>query len=260
MNITLNNRRALVCGASAGIGKAIAESFAKAGAQVILLARGNEALEKVLNGLEGSGHSVVSCDIQDLDQLSKVLTELNETDGAFDIVVNNSGGPPAGKLSEAMAEDFEKAMTRLLLSSHTIVKHCLPAMKTNGFGRIINIISTSVRQPIDNLGVSNTIRAATASWAKTLSREVAPFGITVNNILPGATATDRLEDIIQRTMQRTSKSRADVEAELLAEIPAGRFAKPEEIASAATFLASDQAAYVSGINLSVDGGRTRSFL
>jgi 3-oxoacyl-[acyl-carrier protein] reductase len=151
-------------------------------------------------------------------------------------------------------------MNRLLLSSHEIVKLCLPGMKAQGFGRIINVISTSVRQPLDNLGVSNTIRSATSAWAKTLSREVAEYGVTVNNVLPGATATSRLSSIITNTANRTGRSEDEVRAEMQKEIPMKRFAAPEEIAAGVVFLASEQAAYITGINLTIDGGRTRSLL
>ena len=256
MKIQLVGRTALVCGSSQGIGRAIAKQFAECGATVILAARDASALDSVLRELKGSGHRSLVVDFNDSTSVEYVCSEL--TTQGIDILVNNSGGPAGGSLMSAESHDFVLAMQRLLLSSHVLSRACTGAMKKNQWGRIINIISTSVKQPIDNLGVSNTIRGATASWAKTLSRELAPYGITVNNILPGATLTGRLESIIDNTVAKTGKTKDEVEKSMLSEIPAGRFARAEEIAYATAFLASDYAQYITGTNLTVDGGRTKA--
>ena len=174
----------------------------------------------------------------------------------LDIVVNNSGGPAAGPISQATDEDFTTAFNNHLLTNRLVAELVLPGMKKNQYGRFINITSTSVKIPIPNLGVSNTIRWAVAAWAKTLAAEVAPFGITVNTILPGYTDTDRLHKLMESAANRLEKSATDVENAWQASIPAGRFGKPSEVASAVAFLASPAASYINGVALAVDGGRT----
>lgn len=261
MNISLEGKRALVCGSTQGIGKAIATEFAHCGASLVLIARDQVTLQAVCNDLptiKGVQHSYIVADFNKPESVIQALHESSQSMENIDIVVNNSGGPPGGKILDATPADFLLAMNRLLMVSHVLVQEVVEGMKQRTFGRIINIISTSVRQPIDNLGVSNTIRGATASWAKTLATETAAFGITVNNILPGATATARLDAIIKKNMERTGKSREEVTKDMQREIPAGRFAQPEEIAALATFLASDYAGYITGTSIAVDGGRTRA--
>lgn len=260
MHLNVTGRTVLVCGATDGIGKATALAFANSGAKVVAFARTEQKLTTVLKELSGSGHEMLVADFDDPSHVRSVIHDYLERHGGIDVVVNNSGGPPGGPLAGADPGAFHIAMNRLLLSGHEIVKECLPGMKERQFGRVINIISTSVRQPLDNLGVSNTIRSATSAWAKTLSREVAAFGITVNNVLPGATATQRLSSIIHATAGRTGKTIEEVEREMVSEIPMKRFAKPEEVAHGVVFLASNEAAYITGINLTIDGGRTRSLL
>ena len=260
MNIDLSNRHALVLGASEGIGRAVAFSLASSGATVSICSRRASVLDDLVRQLPGGPHFSLVADMDSPKLLSDLIAEHIAKHGIIDILINNAGGPPAGPLADVVPEDFLKALNRLLISGHMALKECLPGMKQSNYGRIINIISTSVRQPIDNLGVSNTIRAATAAWAKTWSKELAPFGITMNSVLPGATRTGRLDDIIDRSAARSARSKEEVEKVMLAEIPAGRFALPEEIAHAVTFLASEQAAYITGIHLSVDGGRTKSLL
>ena len=171
-------------------------------------------------------------------------------------MVNNTGGPPAGKAHLANSMDFMDAFKQHLINNHILTTACISGMKKRKWGRIINVISTSVKVPLDNLGVSNTIRGAVANWSKTMANELAQFGITVNNILPGATATDRLSNIIKNKAVKSGHSIKEIEKEMLAQIPAGRFANPEEAANAAAFLASDLAAYITGTNVVVDGGRT----
>jgi len=262
MNLTLHKKRALVCGSTQGIGKSIAELFASMGAEVILCARSEESLKAVSSSLpfiDGTKHSYIVADFLNPESLGeKISTFCTTSNKHFDIVINNTGGPAGGPLLAATNQDFLKTFSAHLLCSQQIAQVVVPQMKERNFGRIINIISTSVKQPLDGLGVSNTIRGAMASWAKTLANEVAPFGITVNNVLPGATMTTRLDTIIKKKTSQSSKVEEEVISEMIKEIPTGRFAFPEEIAFAVGFLASDQAAYINGINLPVDGGRLRT--
>jgi 3-oxoacyl-[acyl-carrier protein] reductase len=254
--VSLEGKTALVCGASAGIGAAAAQTLAHLGARVICLARDEKALNQVVGGLKGKGHRVLTCDLSDLSQVkSKVAAELAACGGKIDILVNNSSGPKGGPILDAQPEEFLKAMTQLLLASQTIAQVLVPAMKKNNFGRIINVISTSVRVPIPNLGVSNTIRAATAGWAKTLANEVAPFGITVNSVLPGYTETQRLAALMKAAAEKTGRSEAQVAEEWKKTTPAQRFAHPNEVAAAVGFLASPAAGFITGVALPVDGGR-----
>lgn len=255
----LEGRRALVSGASRGIGRAVAQLLASRGAAVTVLARSEEALEKVVARLDGgeARHGFASVDVTDTAGLQARM-EVLAKEGAFHIVVNNTGGPPGGLASEASAEAYLEAFRQHLIANQTIVQALLPGMKQSGYGRIVNIISTSVKEPIPGLGVSNTIRGAVASWAKTLARELGPDGITVNNVLPGFTRTERLDYIMDGKARSSGKSREQVEADALLTVPLRRFAEPQELAQAVAFLASPAAAYVTGVNLPVDGGRTGS--
>lgn len=261
MALALEGRRALVCGSSQGIGRAIAVHFADQGAEVVLLARSEADLQRLCSQL-GSGqrrrHAYLAVDLGQPDRLQKLLEERLPQLLPIHILVNNTGGPPGGLMYEAAPRQFIQAFTEHLVASQILVQTLLPGMKNERFGRIINIISTSVKQPIPGLGVSNTVRGSVASWAKTLAGELAPFGITVNNILPGATETARLSSIVEAKASRSNKPIEAIVEQMKKEIPVGRFAKPEEIAYAAGFLASDQAAYITGVNLPVDGGRTVS--
>jgi 3-oxoacyl-[acyl-carrier protein] reductase len=257
----LEGRRALVCGSSQGIGRAIAVHFADQGAEVVLLARSEAELQHLysrLDSRQGQRHAYLAADLARPDNLKKLLGERLPQLSPIHILVNNTGGPPGGLLYEAAPREFIEAFAQHLISSQILVQALLPGMKSEGFGRIVNIVSTSVKQPIPGLGVSNTVRGSVALWAKTLARELAPFGITVNNILPGATETARLASIVEAEAGRSNETIESVVEQMQKAIPLGRFAKPEEIAYAAGFLASDQAAYITGINLPVDGGRTMS--
>jgi 3-oxoacyl-[acyl-carrier protein] reductase len=259
MVINLEGKKALVCGGSKGIGRAIALSLAEAGAEVFLLSRSMENMEVVLaemNAISSQHHTGIEADLSNLESIQAALYPYLEAGIVFHVLINNSSGPKPGPAHLANPSEFAEAFTQHLISAQVLLQLVLPGMKASGFGRIINVISTSVKQPLKNLGVSNTIRGAVANWAKTLSSELAPFGITVNNVLPGATATDRLEQIIRIKSVQTGKSIEETVMEMYAEIPAARFALPEEIANAVCFLASSQAAYINGINLPVDGGRT----
>ncbi len=258
MEIDLKGLNAWVGGGSKGIGYASAYMLASAGASVILVARNEDDLKAACNRLplkEGVHHEYRVVDYTDtaalLDTVSHVASEKT-----IHILVNNSGGPAAGPAYMAKPEAYLEAFQQHLIAQQILVQTLLPGMKKASFGRIINIISTSVKQPLHGLGVSNTIRGAVANWSKTLSLELAAWGITVNNVLPGATATERLESIIRTSAAKHQISIEEAEKNMKASIPAGRFANPEEVAAAVVFLASRQAAYINGINVPVDGGRT----
>lgn len=261
MNLDLTGRHALVCGASQGIGRASAIALAELGADVTVLARSRAGLEAVLAEMprrhDAQRHGLLVADMADAAPLGERLQALASAH-AVHILVNNSAGPPGGSAHAASADAFLATFQQHLIGGHVAVQALLPGMREAGYGRVINVISTSVKEPIRNLGVSNTIRGAVASWAKTLAGELGGFGITVNNVLPGYTRTQRLEQILAERSAATGKSPAEIGAAMLATVPAGRFAEAAEIANAVAFLASPAAAYVNGINLPVDGGRTLS--
>ncbi len=257
----LHGRYALVCGSTQGIGRAIAERFAAAGACVTLLARNPERLEDVRRQLAtpaAQQHDVLVADFSDPDTVARVVhRHLATTGRRYHILVHNTGGPPPGKLVETPVESFQLAFRQHVWTAHLLMQALLPGMRAEGYGRILLILSTSVRQPLENLGVSNTVRAALASWMKTLSGEVAPWGITVNAILPGSIRTRRLEALWEYQAQQLGISPQEVAAHALAQIPAGRFGEPAEVAELALFLASPAAGYITGVSIPVDGGRTR---
>jgi len=260
MDLDLTGKHALVCGASQGIGKAAAQALAAHGAAVTLVARDAAALAAVratLPTAHGQRHDFLSADFDRPDGLRALLATALPTLPPVAILVNNSGGPAGGPAAAASTDEYLETFTRHLLCNQILVQAVLPAMRAARWGRIVNVISTSVKEPIKGLGVSNTTRGAVASWAKTLSHELGPDNVTVNNVLPGFTRTRRLEDVFASRMARTGATRAAVEAEALAEIPLGRFAEPHEIADAILFLCSPAAGYVSGVSLAVDGGRIR---
>ncbi|WP_299227140.1 SDR family oxidoreductase [uncultured Psychroserpens sp.] len=259
MNLQLNNKYALVCGSTAGIGKATALALAEEGTIVTLIARNEDKLKTTLAELpQHRNHDYIVADFSNpLELREKVNDYINKHHG-FHILVNNTGGPKGGPVFSAKVEEFENAFTQHLKCNHVLVQAIVPFMKTEGYGRIINVISTSVKQPLDGLGVSNTIRGAVANWSKTLANELGQFGITVNNVLPGATGTERLTEIIKNKSAKTGKTENEATNAMKSAVPAKRFAKPEELAYAITFLASECAAYINGINLPVDGGRTKS--
>ncbi|MBK7337373.1 MAG: SDR family oxidoreductase [Saprospirales bacterium] len=260
MDINLLHKNALVSGGSKGIGRAIAIELSQLGANVTLVARDANRLALALGELDrsrGQQHEFLVADFTDPHDLHRKVTGVS-SEKPIHILINNTGGPPGGPIMEADSAAFLSAFNNHLICNHLLVQVLSRGMIQDGYGRIINIISTSVKQPLDNLGVSNTIRAAVANWAKTLANELGPYGITVNNILPGATHTDRLQDLVLSKSQKTGLSVEEIMQEMKLEIPLGRFASPAEVAAAAGFLASPAAAYISGINLPVDGGRTRS--
>lgn len=260
IQMNFEGKRALICGASRGIGRAIALALAENGCTLTILARDPVALNALLVILPRpvqQTHDSCALDLSDLEELKQRMDQLSVKND-YQILVNNTGGPPSGRLEIAAIPAFELALRQHLMASHTIVQAVVPGMRKCGYGRIINILSTSVKQPLDHLGVSNTVRAAMANWAKTLANELAIDGITVNNILPGATSTDRLKSLIKNESQAQFISMEQIEERMIKHIPMGRFAGPEEIAYAALFLASPLASYITGINIPVDGGRTKS--
>lgn len=259
MNLNLNNKNALVCGSSQGIGKATALALAKEGANVTLVARNRDKLKAVLAELpKDRSHNYIVADFSNPRALQEQVIKFVEKNYGFHILINNTGGPRPGDILNASLTEFETGFTQHLKCNHLLAQATVPFMKSEGFGRIINIISTSVKEPIEGLGVSNTIRGAVANWSKTLSQELAPFDITVNNVLPGFTETERLTDIIKIKANIENVSIEDMTKTMKSYTPAKRFASPLEVANAITFLASDAASYINGINLPVDGGRTKS--
>ena len=260
MDLDLTGKHALVCGASQGIGRAAAHALAAHGATVTLVARSAATLESAraaLPAAQGQAHAALVADFDRPEALRAALAQTLPSRPPVAILVNNSGGPAGGPAAAAATDEYLATFSRHLVCGQILVQAVLPAMRAARWGRIVNVISTSVKEPIKGLGVSNTTRGAVAAWAKTLSHELGPDNITVNNVLPGFTRTGRLDEVFEARRARSGATRAAVEAEALAEIPLGRFAEPAEIADAVLFLCSPAAGYVSGVSLPVDGGRLR---
>lgn len=258
MDLSLNGLHALVGGASRGIGRATALELALNGASVTCISRNQQELIAVVESLEssaGQDHQYIVGDANEPAALAAQVSELAAR-RAINIFINNTGGPPEGTAHAASTIEYQCAFTQHLLCSQAILHALLPGMRKSGYGRIVNVISTSVKQPIPGLGVSNTIRGAVANWAKTLAFELGPDGITVNNVLPGFTQTDRLDEILRNRSGQTGQSLAAVAEEMCKTVPLRRFGLPSETAAAIVFLASSAAAYINGVNLPVDGGRT----
>ena len=259
MNLSLTNKNALVCGSTAGIGKAAAIALSNEGVNVTLVARNEDKLKDVLSKLSTKGkHNYIVVDFSNPIELKEKVSAFISKHYGFHILVNNTGGPRSGEILNATLEQFETTFTQHLKCNHVLVQTLVPFMKKEGFGRIINVISTSVKEPIPGLGVSNTIRGAVGNWSKTLSVELGEFGITVNNILPGFTETERLNEIVKVKAQKEGRTEKVMAEIMKSYAPAKRFAKPEETANAIVFLASEAASYINGVNLPVDGGRTKS--
>lgn len=261
MNIQLKGKTAIVCGSTQGIGRAIAKELATLGANVILFARNIDSMNTVIDLLDtsqGQEHDHIVADFENSEAVKEAITDYVQSATAMHILVNNSGGPAPGLAIDASPEDFIKAFSQHLICNQHIVQAVVPKMKNENYGRIINVISTSVRTPIPGLGVSNTTRGAVASWAKTLSNELGPYGITVNNILPGLTNTGRLESLIQSMATDRGISFEALVGEMKQSIPARRFADPSETAALAGFLASPSAAFINGESIRIDGGASPS--
>ncbi len=260
MNLSLEGKYAVVCGSTQGIGLAIAEELALLGANCTLVARNEEALKAAVHTLDTAlrqQHGYLVADFSKPDEVKRIIED-HVAKNPVNILINNTGGPAAGPVTEATEEAFLNTFNQHLICNHILAKACIPSMKKEGYGRIVNIISTSVKIPLKNLGVSNTIRGAVASWAKTLSNEVGQFNITVNNVLPGFTITQRLTAIIENTAKRGNTVVDIVQENMKEEVPMKRFADASEVAAVAAFLASPAASYVNGVSIPVDGGRTGS--
>src|SRR5688572_15303693 len=259
MNLDLQGKTAIVCGASQGIGKAAAIELSLLGANVTLIARDEQKLKQTWSELHHGHqlHHYISADFSNPVDVKKKIDEF-VSKHTVHILVNNTGGPPGVQAIDANPEDFLKAFSNHLICNQILTQAVVPGMKRDKYGRIINIISTSVKVPLRGLGVSNTIRVAVANWSKTLSLELGPFGITVNNVLPGATMTGRLESILNTNAQKKGITLEEAKQDMIKEIPLGRIAEPSEVAAAIAFLASPAASYINGINVPVDGGRTGS--
>ena len=258
MDLNLTGKTALVCGSTQGLGYASAVELSRLGAHIILMARNEEKLKAAVESLPvipGQQHEYLVADFQSVEPVAAAVQTLVERQRTVHILVNNTGGPAGGPALSADLSAYRQAFESHVMCNHVLVQALVPGMKEAGFGRIVNIISTSVKAPIRGLGVSNTIRAAVANWSKTLSVELAPFGITVNNVLPGFTQTERAGYVVESKAKATGKDADQVMQELIAEIPAGRIGQPEEFGAAVAFLCSPAAAYINGINLPVDGGR-----
>jgi 3-oxoacyl-[acyl-carrier protein] reductase len=255
-----NNRTALVCGSTQGIGFAVAKKLAENGFNLVLLARNEEKLKNALGLLDcsqGQKHQSLVADFSKPTELKLVIDAFIQKGNIIHVLVNNTGGPKGGLIKDAAPEEFLNTFNQHLICNHILMQAVNPGMIADGFGRIINIISTSVKQPLANLGVSNTIRGAVANWSKTLAGELGQYGITVNNVLPGATNTSRLTEIAGVKSEKTGQTVAEIFEEMGGETPMNRIAEPEEVAAAVCFLASPEASYINGINLPVDGGRTK---
>ncbi|ROU06076.1 SDR family oxidoreductase [Lysobacter enzymogenes] len=260
MDLDLTGKHALVCGASEGIGRAAARELALLGCDVTVLARRAEALAAVAAELPRRGaqaHGWIAADVSEHAALSAQVQAL-AAGKPVQILINNTGGPPGGPAYAAEDAAYLDAFNRHLLANHALLRAALPGMRAARWGRVVNVISTSVKEPIVGLGVSNTIRGAVASWAKTLSRELGADGITVNNVLPGYTRTARIDQIVADRARNSGQAPEAVIEAMRKTVPANRFAEPAEIGAAIAFLCSPAAGYINGVSLAVDGGRMQS--
>ena len=258
MNLDLKGKKAIVCGSTQGLGFATAIELALLGADVTLMARNEEKLKEAVKKLDTAKkqkHQYIVADFQMPQLVKNAITNYLAENNSVNILINNTGGPKAGTAVDATSEEFLQAFNSHLICNHILVQSVLPSMKKTKYGRIVNIISTSVKQPIPGLGVSNTIRGAVASWSKTLANELGQFGITVNNVLPGYTRTARYDSLVKNKVASSKKSEEDVETDFKSNIPLKRIGTPEEFGAVVAFLCSPAASYISGINLPVDGGK-----
>jgi 3-oxoacyl-[acyl-carrier protein] reductase len=258
MEISLKGKTAVICGSTQGIGLAVAEAFADAGADCILVARSENKLRSIVERLPANGdqkHRYFVADFSNPQAVSVIAADIAATVNVH-ILVNNTGGPKPGPITDAVTDEFSRGFEQHVINNQTLSQALLPGMKKNNYGRVINIVSTSVKQPLNNLGVSNTIRAAVAGWAKTWSNEAGQYNVTVNNILPGLTETSRLNSLLDTMSKNSGLSTDEVSSNLKKEIPLRRFGQPHELASLALFLASPLASYITGTSIAVDGGRT----
>ncbi|MGB0933028.1 MAG: SDR family oxidoreductase [Lishizhenia sp.] len=260
MDLNLENKTALICGSTQGIGLETAKTLANLGANCILIARTESKLQKAckeLKASQGQKHSYLVADFSNPSALKVIIENFAQTN-KVNILINNTGGPKGGPIVSAQTDEFINTFNQHLICNHILSQALIPGMKELGYGRIVNVISTSVKQPLDGLGVSNTIRGAVANWSKTLANELGQFNITVNNVLPGATDTVRLKEIIENKALKTGQSTEEIKTAMANQSPMKRIAQPEEVANAICFLCSPAASYINGINVPVDGGRTKS--
>ena len=261
MNLDLKNKNAFVSGSSQGIGSASAIELSILGANVTIVGRNKELLDKTFGKLDvsqGQRHRILVIDYSERGELKSEIEKYIAQGNKVDILVNNMGGPKAGATYKAELEEFEEAFYNHVINNQFLAQTFIPHMKESGWGRIINIISTSVKAPLKGLGVSNTIRGAVGNWSKSLANEMGKYNITVNNVLPGSTLTARHDDIIRMKSEKTGKSMEEIEQIMKELIPMKRFATPQEVANAVVFLASPAASFINGINIPVDGGRTEN--
>jgi 3-oxoacyl-[acyl-carrier protein] reductase len=262
MELSLENKTALVCGSTQGLGLATAQTLAQLGATVVLIARNEQKLLEAKASLVqnyGQKHHIIVADFNQTHQVKLAIEAYIQKGNIIHVLVNNSGGPAGGTLEQTSADAFLEAFNRHLICNQLLAQAVIPGMIDAGYGRILNIISTSVKEPMPLLGVSNTTRAAVAAWAKTLAGELGPHGITVNNVLPGFHGTSRLDEVLNHKASQSNQTREAIDAQAFAEIPLRRYGLPQEFANVVAFLASPAASYVSGINLPVDGGRLRTY-
>ncbi len=260
MNLDLKNKTAIVCGATQGIGLGIAQEFAKEGVNLILVARNKEKLISCVNSLERpEKHSFICVDFSKPNELEKELSSyFKKHKTVVHILINNTGGPKSGPIERAKTSEFVDAFNMHVLCNQILCSFVVPGMKKLGYGRIINIISTSVKIPIIGLGVSNTIRGAVANWSKTMANELGEFQITVNNVLPGYTNTNRLRSLFEKMSSSQKKPIKEIEQNIINNVPLKRLGTVNDVANIVTFLASKKASYINGVNIPIDGGRTGS--
>ena len=263
MDLGLKDKVALIAAGSRGLGRAVAEELAAEGASLVLCAREPRTLaETAATIADNSGAHVlaVPADVTSVDDIRRVVDAGNERFGRIDILVTNAGGPPAGTFDQLTREQWEEAIRLTLFSAIELARQVLPGMKERSWGRILNITSIAVKQPIENLMLSNSLRAGLTGFARTLANEVAAEGITVNNILPGYTRTERLQDLAEMMAEKEGISVSEFSAKWEKEIPMGRLGEPREFAALAAFLVSERASYITGTSIQVDGGWVRSLL
>lgn len=261
MDLGLRGKVALVAASSRGLGRATAEELAAEGADLVMCARSEGPLREAATAIErASGVRVVAlpADLADPDAVDRVVAQALGTFGRVDVLVTNTGGPPAGPFESHSREAWHEAVRQNLDSVLNLVRPILPGMKERRWGRIINVTSITVKQPVDNLILSNSVRAAVTGFARTLATEVAPFGVTVNNVLPGYTRTQRVEELAAKTAATRGGSPADAFAAWEREIPMRRLGEPREFGALVAFLASERASYITGTSVPVDGGWIRS--
>lgn len=263
MDLGLQGRVAIVAAASKGLGRAVAEELAREGAHLAICSRDRQNIEQAAAQIQSAtGQRVLAqaVDVQQAPSISAFVADVEKEFGRIDICVTNSGGPPSQPFAETTPDQWRAAVDLLLMSTVNFARETLPRMKKNNWGRFITITSSAVKQPVDGLLLSNSIRAAVTGLARTLANEYAPYGITVNNVCPGYTRTARTDSLAKSISGRSSVQPEEVLAGWAREIPAGRMGTPEEFAAVVAFLASQRASYVNGISLAVDGGLVRSLL